>query len=113
MIGLKSDPAPAGGAFPDKVVVRIPSEFYRASYLGTVTMQSLDKVLLVLLNRTAEDLERYSCTLLDQDPYALGIARGTVARIEAALGGKIQVRYVEDSVRTMLRTRVVQVFDRE
>lgn len=57
------------------------------------------------LYRTTEDLERYSCTLLDQDPYALGIARGTVARIEAALGGKIQVRYVEDSVRTMLRTR--------
>lgn len=51
------------------------------------------------------DLERFHATLLDQDPFALDLARRTVARIEAAHGGRAPVRYLEDSVRTMLRTR--------
>ncbi len=51
------------------------------------------------------DLDRLHCALLDQDPFALDLARRTVARIEAARGGSAHVRYIEDSVRTMLRTR--------
>jgi extracellular factor (EF) 3-hydroxypalmitic acid methyl ester biosynthesis protein len=54
--------------------------------------------------RSREDLGRFQCALLDQDSYALGLARGTVARIEQALGGRIQLRCFEESVRTMLRT---------
>jgi extracellular factor (EF) 3-hydroxypalmitic acid methyl ester biosynthesis protein len=52
-----------------------------------------------------EDLEQLHCTLLDQDPFAMDIARRTVARVEARAGGKAKVRYVQDSVRTMLRDR--------
>jgi extracellular factor (EF) 3-hydroxypalmitic acid methyl ester biosynthesis protein len=52
-----------------------------------------------------QDLDRLQCTLLDQDAFAIDIARRTVARVEARAGGKAKVRYVQDSVRTMLRDR--------
>jgi extracellular factor (EF) 3-hydroxypalmitic acid methyl ester biosynthesis protein len=51
------------------------------------------------------DLERFECALLDQDPHALELARGVVRRIETTRGRGMAVRYHEDSVRTMLRTR--------
>jgi extracellular factor (EF) 3-hydroxypalmitic acid methyl ester biosynthesis protein len=52
-----------------------------------------------------EDFEQLRCGLLDQDRYALGLARQTIARIEQAHRLRIEARYLEDSVRTMLRTR--------
>jgi extracellular factor (EF) 3-hydroxypalmitic acid methyl ester biosynthesis protein len=53
----------------------------------------------------AADVERLACVLLDQDPEALDAAREQAARIEGALGARPNVEYVNDSVRTMLRTR--------
>ena len=53
----------------------------------------------------AEDFERFHCTLLDQDPEALASARQGIARIEAARDIRIQAEYLNESVRTMLRTR--------
>lgn len=55
--------------------------------------------------RHREDAERLDVTLLDQDPFALDLARETVRRLEAARGVRLPVRYVQDSVRTMIRTR--------
>jgi extracellular factor (EF) 3-hydroxypalmitic acid methyl ester biosynthesis protein len=54
---------------------------------------------------TREDLAEVECVLLDQDPVALELARGVVRRVEAERGGIAAVRYVQDSVRTMLRSR--------
>jgi extracellular factor (EF) 3-hydroxypalmitic acid methyl ester biosynthesis protein len=54
---------------------------------------------------TPEDLAAVECVLLDQDPAALELARGVVRRVEAARGASATVRYVQDSVRTMLRSR--------
>ena len=51
------------------------------------------------------DAERLDVTLLDQDPFALDLARETVRRVDAEHGVRLAVRYVQDSVRTMLRTR--------
>lgn len=51
------------------------------------------------------DLARFEVSLLDQDAHALELARATVGRVEARLGGPVAVRYHQDSVRTMLRTR--------
>jgi extracellular factor (EF) 3-hydroxypalmitic acid methyl ester biosynthesis protein len=55
--------------------------------------------------REPADAERFDCTLLDQDPFALDLARESVRRVEARLGARLSVRYVQDSVRTMLRAR--------
>jgi extracellular factor (EF) 3-hydroxypalmitic acid methyl ester biosynthesis protein len=55
--------------------------------------------------RDAADAERFDVTLLDQDPFALDLARETVRRVEAARGLRLSVRYLQDSVRTMIRTR--------
>lgn len=55
--------------------------------------------------RSEADLRRYHVTLLDQDPEALSSAKECVRRLEAARGGPVSVRYLGDSVRTMLRTR--------
>jgi extracellular factor (EF) 3-hydroxypalmitic acid methyl ester biosynthesis protein len=54
---------------------------------------------------TPEDFERLHVGLLDQDAYALDIAQETVKRVEASRGGRVKVRYFQDSVRTMLRDR--------
>ena len=51
------------------------------------------------------DAARYDCTLLDQDAEALGEAADNIQLIEARIGCPVQVHYLEDSVRTMLRTR--------
>ncbi|HEY6003766.1 MAG TPA: class I SAM-dependent methyltransferase, partial [Anaeromyxobacter sp.] len=53
----------------------------------------------------ADDAERFDLTLLDQDPFALDLARETVRRVEAARGARLTVHYLQDSVRTMIRTR--------
>lgn len=52
--------------------------------------------------RKPEDLEQLQCVLLDQDPHALSCARETVQRVQAELGGTVQVAYHSDSVRTMI-----------
>lgn len=63
------------------------------------------------LYRAPEDASRLQLTLLDQDPAALDCARACVAEREAALGCALPVAYVEDSVRTMLRTpRIAERF---
>jgi extracellular factor (EF) 3-hydroxypalmitic acid methyl ester biosynthesis protein len=51
------------------------------------------------------DLDAIEYTLLDQDPHALELARAVVRRIEAQRGHHLKARYVDESVRTMLRTR--------
>lgn len=53
----------------------------------------------------ASDVERFHCVLLDQDTEALATAREGIARIEAARGIRARVDYVDESVRTMLRSR--------
>jgi extracellular factor (EF) 3-hydroxypalmitic acid methyl ester biosynthesis protein len=55
--------------------------------------------------RDPGDAERFAITLLDQDEFALDLARETVRRVEAERGARLSVRYVQDSVRTMVRTR--------
>jgi extracellular factor (EF) 3-hydroxypalmitic acid methyl ester biosynthesis protein len=45
------------------------------------------------------------CTLLDQDPHALTLAQEVIARIERERGGRIQASFLNDSVRTMIRSR--------
>jgi extracellular factor (EF) 3-hydroxypalmitic acid methyl ester biosynthesis protein len=55
--------------------------------------------------RDRAEAERVDLTLLDQDPFALDLARETVRRVEAERGVRLSVRYVQDSVRTMLRSR--------
>jgi extracellular factor (EF) 3-hydroxypalmitic acid methyl ester biosynthesis protein len=51
----------------------------------------------------SDDCARMRCALLDQDPHALACAREGVARLERALGARLQVEWFQDSVRTMLR----------
>ncbi len=51
------------------------------------------------------DLDRFGCALLDQDPDALEMARGTIQSIERSHGGRVEARYVRESVRTMLHMR--------
>jgi extracellular factor (EF) 3-hydroxypalmitic acid methyl ester biosynthesis protein len=55
------------------------------------------------LYRSADDFGRFGCVLLDQDAEALEMARQGIRRIEAARGIRVNVEYVGDSVRTMLR----------
>jgi extracellular factor (EF) 3-hydroxypalmitic acid methyl ester biosynthesis protein len=73
---------------------------YRFLSLACGPACELDDVFL-----EGSDLRRFDVSLLDQDPHALELARGMVRRVEARLGGKLAVRYHEDSVRTMLRSR--------
>ena len=54
---------------------------------------------------SADDSERFHCTLLDQDPEALSMAVDGIRRTEAARGIRISVECVSESVRTMLRAR--------
>lgn len=51
------------------------------------------------------DLDRFDVTLLDQDGEALSEALDVVSRLEVAHQGTVRARYVQDSVRTMLRSR--------
>ncbi len=51
-----------------------------------------------------EDVKTMNCTLLDQDEDAINEASENVSTIEKRIGYKIQVNYLKDSVRTMLRT---------
>lgn len=51
-----------------------------------------------------EDVWRWSGALLDQDSEALAMAGEAVAGLEAQLGNPLRIDYVNDSVRTMLRT---------
>jgi len=51
-----------------------------------------------------EDFETFHISLLDQDTHALESARVGIRRIEAARDARIRVRYINESVRTMLRT---------
>ena len=53
---------------------------------------------------SADDHLRFSVTLLDQDVEALESARAAVARLEGDHGQPVRVEYVNESVRTMLRT---------
>jgi extracellular factor (EF) 3-hydroxypalmitic acid methyl ester biosynthesis protein len=54
---------------------------------------------------TPPDFERFSVSLLDQDPEALEFARSSIARIERSRDRTVRARYLTDSVRTMLRSR--------
>ncbi len=52
-----------------------------------------------------EDGDRFHFTLLDQDENALSEARSQIALIEKKLGRKIEVEFLNESVRTMLKTQ--------
>jgi extracellular factor (EF) 3-hydroxypalmitic acid methyl ester biosynthesis protein len=54
--------------------------------------------------RTPEDFDRFEVTLLDQDAEALAEARLMIARLETSCGVRLRARFVQESVRTMLRT---------
>jgi extracellular factor (EF) 3-hydroxypalmitic acid methyl ester biosynthesis protein len=54
---------------------------------------------------SAEDCARIHFTLLDQDENALSEAKSQIAMIEKKLGRHIEVDYLNESVRTMLKTR--------
>ena len=53
--------------------------------------------------RSPDDFERIEMTLLDQDSEALAEARSMIARMEASHGVRLRARFVQESVRTMLR----------
>ncbi len=81
--------------FPD-----LPPRGFRFLSLAAGPASELHEIV-----RDRADGDRFECTLLDQDPFALDLARETVRRIEAARGVRLAVRYVQDSVRTMIRAR--------
>jgi extracellular factor (EF) 3-hydroxypalmitic acid methyl ester biosynthesis protein len=51
------------------------------------------------------DLDVFRCEFLDQDADALEMARQTIRDVERRLRGRVDARYVGESVRTMLRVR--------
>ena len=53
---------------------------------------------------TAEDCSRFHFTLLDQDATALSEAASQLTQLEKKLGTKIEVEFLNESVRTMLTT---------
>ena len=57
------------------------------------------------LLKTAEDCHQYEFTLMDQDPDALEEASLRVAQLEKNIGAKIKAEILQESVRTMMRTR--------
>ncbi len=78
----------------------LPPHGFRVLSLAAGPASELENVVL-----DRADADRFDFTLLDQDPQALDLARETVRRVEAARGVHLSVRYVLDSVRTMIRTR--------
>jgi extracellular factor (EF) 3-hydroxypalmitic acid methyl ester biosynthesis protein len=78
----------------------IPARGFHVLSLACGPASELDEIVL-----DARDAERLDLTLLDQDVFALDLARDTVRRVEAARGVRLTVRYLEDSVRTMMRAR--------
>jgi extracellular factor (EF) 3-hydroxypalmitic acid methyl ester biosynthesis protein len=56
------------------------------------------------LLKSAEDCQRYHFTLLDQDRYALLEGAKLIHSIESSLDAKVDVQYLNESVRTMLST---------
>jgi extracellular factor (EF) 3-hydroxypalmitic acid methyl ester biosynthesis protein len=52
-----------------------------------------------------EDLDRFHCEFLDQDADALEMARQTIQAVERRHRGRVDARYIGESVRTMLRSR--------
>lgn len=51
-----------------------------------------------------DDVKTMRCTLLDQDDEAINEASENISLIEKRIGYKVNVTYLKDSVRTMLRT---------
>ncbi|MDH4199799.1 MAG: class I SAM-dependent methyltransferase [Spirochaetia bacterium] len=51
---------------------------------------------------------KYKITLLDQDKEALGEAANCIKRIENRFGEKINYQFINESVRTMLRIRLLE-----
>jgi extracellular factor (EF) 3-hydroxypalmitic acid methyl ester biosynthesis protein len=56
------------------------------------------------LYRGAADATRFRCTLLDQDAEALDTARSGLAELERAFGRELPATFVEESVKTLLRS---------
>jgi extracellular factor (EF) 3-hydroxypalmitic acid methyl ester biosynthesis protein len=57
------------------------------------------------LYATKANCQRYVSTLLDQDEEALGEAESEIANAARRTGADVRARYIQESVRTMLRTR--------
>jgi extracellular factor (EF) 3-hydroxypalmitic acid methyl ester biosynthesis protein len=82
------------------------SERWRERGEGTLRFASLaagPAWELADLYRTPDDFRRLRCVLLDQDPHALDLARQTVERLEQSFQQRLDVRYLTQSVRVMLR----------
>jgi len=54
--------------------------------------------------QTAQDPGKYDFTLLDQDRNALQEAANGIDRVQRRLDGQVKVKYLNESVRTMLKT---------
>jgi len=78
----------------------LPPRGFHVLSLAAGPASELEEVVL-----DAADAERLDVTLLDQDVFALDLARKTVKRLEAARSARLSVRYLQDSVRTMMRAR--------
>lgn len=57
---------------------------------------------------TREDCQRLHCSLLDQDQHALMEAAATVAAVEERHDASLSVDMIQESVRTLLATRVLK-----
>jgi len=57
------------------------------------------------LYASAADCKRYVSTLLDQDDEALGEAEREIGNAARRTGVDVRARYIQESVRTMLRTK--------
>jgi len=77
-----------------------PEREFRFLSLAAGPAWELQDILL-----SPEDFQAFHVSLLDQDQHALESARSVVRRIEAARDSRARVRYLNDSVRTMLRAR--------
>ncbi len=78
----------------------LPRHGFRFLSLACGPASELNELL-----KQREDFDRFACTLLDQDPDALEMARGTIHGIERRHGERVEAKYVRESVRTMLHTR--------
>lgn len=57
---------------------------------------------------SAEDCQRFHCSLLDQDQQALTEATVQIQSLEARFGQPLSVDLIQESVRTLLATRVLR-----
>lgn len=85
----------------DESLKLLPEENFRILSVACGPALELADIL-----KSVSDIDKYYFTLLDQDPIALEEARQLVSSIEEKFGQKIQVDYVNLSVRMMLSNKL-------